>query len=61
MNDTPFTLWTIHDLRNRPPLHWLVYKVIPMNAQALLFGPPWTGKTFDAMDLAMSVATGAPW
>jgi len=40
---------------------WLIYKTLPLTGVALLTGPPQGGKTFLALDLARSVATGKPF
>jgi len=46
----------------RPP-EWLIHDFLPSGAFALLVGAPGTFKTFVALDIALSVATGAnfPW
>lgn len=46
----------------KPP-RWLVHDCIPLGGFAMLFGPPGSLKTFIALDLALSIATGAtyPW
>ena len=45
------------------PAEWLVHNLLPQNGYALLVGAPGTFKTFVALDIALSVATGAnyPW
>ncbi|MFK4243545.1 AAA family ATPase [Micromonospora chokoriensis] len=45
----------------RPPVDWLVDKVLPRGALAYLIGEPGNGKTFVALDLAYSLATGRDW
>lgn len=44
----------------RPP-QWLVDGYLETDALAMLYGPPNGGKSFVAIDLACSVATGTPW
>lgn len=46
----------------RPP-DWLVSDFLPAGAYALLYGAPGTFKTFIALDIALTIATGAtfPW
>src|SRR4051812_42527240 len=40
---------------------WLVDGLLPGSGLAVLFGEPGTGKTFLALDWALTVATGANW
>lgn len=42
-------------------LLWVVDKIIPNNALSLFFGPSGSTKTFGALSLGLSVATGLPW
>lgn len=46
----------------RPP-DWLVPDFLPAGAHAILYGAPGTFKTFIALDIALTIATGAtfPW
>lgn len=44
---------------NEPRREWLVEDLLHKRAVSLLYGATGTGKTFVALDLAMSVATGA--
>jgi hypothetical protein len=44
-----------------PDPEWLVDDLIGENALVELYGKPGTGKSFLAIDLAMSVAAGRPW
>lgn len=46
---------------NRPPPKWIVKGVLPQAALAVIFGDSGSGKTFFALDMAISVATGRPW
>ncbi|MDR7134564.1 hypothetical protein J2X06_001748 [Lysobacter niastensis] len=48
------------DLSVRPP-DWLVRGFFEIDCLALLVGDPGTGKTFCALDLAASIATGKPF
>jgi len=43
------------------PVEWLVEKVIPRRGFIALYGPPGSFKSFIALDLAASIARGAPW
>lgn len=49
------------EMYRRPPPTWLIDGIIPMGGVVGLYGPPGTYKTFIAMDMALSVATGTPW
>lgn len=43
-----------------PPASWLIQDVLTDGGQAILFGAPGTFKTFVALDMALSLATGFP-
>ena len=43
------------------PISWLVRDYIEADSLALLFGDPESGKSFVAIDIACSVATGTSW
>ena len=55
-----------HSLRNRAAINhiaeqaWLLEGVIPENANVIMFAPPGSYKTFMALDMALSIATGWP-
>lgn len=50
------------ELRARPEPVWLVDKTIPSTGVGQLYGPTYSGKSFVALDLALSVANGkAEW
>jgi hypothetical protein len=48
-------------IRDLPAPEWLVEAVLPMPGVAMLYGAPKAGKSFAAIDLACSVATGRSW
>lgn len=56
-----FDLHTIDDLRRLPPPEWLIDDIIGLNTQAVLYGPPGKGKSFVALDMALSIASGTRW
>jgi hypothetical protein len=45
----------------RPAPKWIIKGLLPQAALAVVFGPSGSGKTFFALDVAMRVATAAPW
>lgn len=51
-------LLSLRELASAPPRAWLVPGIIPLDGLVCLFGAPGTGKTFVALDLALTVAWG---
>lgn len=56
-----FKIWTVSGLRLRKAPVWLLDEVIPEKGYSILYGPPGSFKTFLALDIALSIATGKPW
>ncbi|MFE2618512.1 AAA family ATPase [Micromonospora chalcea] len=54
-------LFSEDEFDQRPPVDWLVHGVLPRGALGYLIGEPGNGKTFVALDLAYSLATGRDW
>lgn len=54
-------LYSTQELITLPPPTWQIDGIVPMGAFVALYGPPGNGKTFVALDMAMSVATGTKW
>jgi hypothetical protein len=54
-------LLTIDELDNLPDPAWLVQDILPEGGLAVLYGQPGAGKSFLALDLALSVAAGRAW
>lgn len=48
-------------LTHKDPPEWLIHGLIQTNSLCLLYGAPSVGKSFFAIDWALSVATGRPW
>lgn len=48
-------------LRDIPPVEWLIDGMIPAEALTELYGEYEIGKSFIGIDLACSVASGTPW
>lgn len=55
------SLFSEDEFDQRPPVDWLVQGVLPRGALGYLIGEPGNGKTFVALDLAYSLATGRDW
>jgi len=43
------------------PIKWVIKDIVEADALALIYGGPGSGKSFLAIDLGSSVATGMPW
>lgn len=56
-----FRLYHADEIAGREPLKWHVKGVIPMSELIVMYGPPGSGKSFCAFDLASHIANGQPW
>ncbi len=56
-----FELYDLAFLRNMPPVEWTVETLLTKHGLAVLYGEPGAGKSFLAIDLALSVAYGKDW
>jgi putative DNA primase/helicase len=56
-----FALHTIGELMAMPSPDWLIEGMVEAGALAILYGPSGSGKSFAALDWALSVATGSDW
>ena len=56
-----FQLLTLEELKALPDPEWLIDRIIQQGVLAALYGEPGAGKSFLALDWAMSVASGQPW
>jgi hypothetical protein len=54
-------LLTIDDLRRQPEPQWLIEGFIHKGDVAVIYGPPSSGKSFLALDWALTLAAGVPW
>ncbi len=53
--------FTVEELLALKPPSWLVDGVLPEQGLIALYGPPANGKSFIALDMALSIASGMPW
>ena len=56
-----FKLVQVGVIADRDPPEWLVDGLVPEADLAMIYGPRGSGKSFVALDLAFSVATGFTW
>ena len=56
-----FPLLSFEEILALPDPSWLIDGVIPREAVTQLYGDIGVGKTFVALDMALSIATGTPW
>lgn len=57
----PFEMLDADDFLDSPLPDYLVPRLLYRNGTAKVFGPPGGTKSFLALDLALSLATGTPW
>lgn len=57
----PLRLYSTLELLQLPPPEWLIDGIMPTGGLVGLYGQPGHGKSFIAIDMALSVATGLPW
>jgi hypothetical protein len=57
----PFKLLSPGDVENLPDLEWLIQGVLPVGTFGVLYGEPGSGKTFVALSMAFSCASGHDW
>lgn len=56
-----FELLTLDQLFRLPSPSWLIHEFIEKNSISAIYGQSGTGKSFVALDWALSVASGTPW
>lgn len=56
-----FQFQPAHQFAVGKPAAWMVKGVLPQAVLGVLFGESGSGKTFQALDLAIAVAMGTPW
>lgn len=57
----PLRVYSMTELLKLPPPTWLVEGILPAGGLIGLYGEPGSFKSFIAIDIAMSIATGLPW
>lgn len=57
----PLRLYSTTELLGLPAPTWLIDGIMPAGGLVGLYGPPGAGKSFVAIDIAMTVATGLDW
>ena len=58
---TPLPILTLADIERLPPVEWLIDGLIPDKSLSMMYGEPGCGKTFVALDMALSIAHEAQW
>ena len=52
-------------IRNMPPIEWVIGDgdkgIITQHGLSVMYGAPGAGKSFVALDMALSICTGTPW
>lgn len=56
-----FETYSIMQIRSLPPVEWMIDGVIPQNSFSVMYGEPGAGKSFLALDMALSVAHNQLW
>ncbi len=56
-----YRLWSDLDVQHRPQPDWLIERILPQGGVAVLYGASASGKTFVAVDMALSIARGFRW
>lgn len=49
------------DMVRQKPLDWLIKGILPRADLCMIYGPPGSGKSFVALDMALAIARGVPW
>ena len=61
LSSNPYEFQRAYDLRDRPRTGWLVDQILMERGFTVLYGPPGCGKSFVALDWAMSIVHGVDW
>lgn len=57
----PLRFITASQIKDLPPVAWRVKNVFPAQGVAAIYGPPASGKSFLALDMAAAIASGRDW
>lgn len=57
----PIEIVSLNELQTRDPPEWQITGVFPENALGSFYGDSATFKTFNVLDMALSIAYGVPW
>lgn len=57
----PLKFVPVPELESLPGIEWLIQGIVPAHGIAVLYGEPGHGKSFVAIDWALSVASGKDW
>ena len=56
-----YPLYDEHYLMTMPPVEWMIDGVLTKHGFSVMYGAPGTGKSFIAIDMALSMAHGLAW
>lgn len=56
-----FQVMSLKQLKEMPPIQWMVQDLITKHGFSVMYGQPGCGKTFLALDIALSVSSGRPF
>lgn len=56
-----YPLYDEQHLMSMPPVEWMIDGVLTKHGFSVMYGAPGTGKSFIAIDMALSMAHGLPW
>ena len=59
--ESTFELFTAEDAMTMPPISFLIDGYLPKKSFSMLYGPPGSGKSFLALEMALSIAHGRQW
>jgi hypothetical protein len=57
----PFEVMTTNQLKAMPPVTWAVDGLVTLHGFTVMYGAPASGKSFLAIDMALSIANGLAW
>lgn len=57
----PLQFVSAAEVKDLPPVSWRVKNLLPAKGVAAIYGPPASGKSFLALDMAAAIAAGRDW